>query len=97
MPNIDVYTNSLTDEQKAMFEKEYKAKMTNPVLMFVITLLFGLIGVHKFIMGQKMMGIIYLCTAGLFGIGWFFDLFTIWGAIEKKNDELARNLKIKIK
>lgn len=97
MPNLELYMNSLTAEQKVMFEKEYNAKKMNPVVMFIVTLLFGLLGVHKFIMGQKTMGFVYLFTAGLFGIGWFIDLFAIWNVVEKHNELVAKDLKIKIK
>ena len=40
---------------------------------FVIFLLFGWLGVHKFREKKIGMGILYLCTFGLFCIGWFVD------------------------
>ena len=40
--------------------------------------LFTLCG-HKFYEGKFGMGILYLCTMGLFGIGWIIDLFAILG------------------
>lgn len=41
---------------------------------FVICLLLGWLGVHKFRERKVGMGILYLCTVGLFGIGWFVDI-----------------------
>lgn len=32
---------------------------------------------HKFYEGKIGMGVLYLCTAGLFGIGWIIDIFTL--------------------
>ena len=32
---------------------------------------------HKFYEGKIGMGILYLCTAGLFGIGWLIDLISL--------------------
>lgn len=32
---------------------------------------------HKFYEGKIGMGILYICTLGLFGIGWFIDLIAI--------------------
>lgn len=32
---------------------------------------------HKFYERKYAMGFIYLCTAGLFGIGWFIDLIAL--------------------
>lgn len=40
---------------------------------FILCLLFGWLGVHKFRRKQTGMGILYLCTFGLFGIGWVYD------------------------
>ena len=40
---------------------------------FAICFCFGFFGVHKFMKHDKKMGLIYLCTMGLFGFGWMFD------------------------
>lgn len=40
---------------------------------FVICLLLGWLGVHKFREKKVGIGILYLCTFGLFCIGWFID------------------------
>lgn len=40
---------------------------------FIVTLLFGWCGVHKFIQKKYGMGFLYLFTFGLFGIGWCVD------------------------
>lgn len=40
---------------------------------FVICLLFGWLGVHKFREKKIGVGILYLFTVGLFGIGWIID------------------------
>lgn len=41
---------------------------------FVICLLFGWLGVHKFREKKIGIGILYLCTLGLFCIGWMVDV-----------------------
>lgn len=40
---------------------------------FFICLFLGMFGVHKFREKKIGIGILYLCTMGLFGIGWFID------------------------
>ncbi len=42
-------------------------------LNFIICLLLGCLGVHKFREKKIGMGLLYLFTAGLFGIGWIYD------------------------
>lgn len=46
---------------------------SSPWFDFVICLFFGFLGVHRFRIRQYGMGILYLLTGGLFGIGWFVD------------------------
>lgn len=40
----------------------------------IIVVFFGVFGVHKFIDKEYKMGILYLFTCGLFGIGWIIDI-----------------------
>lgn len=51
--------------------------MKNKWVSFFLCLFLGVFGVHKFYEGKVGMGVLYLFTAGLFGIGWFVDLITI--------------------
>ena len=43
----------------------------------LLCLLFGYLGAHHFYAGKIIMGLLYLCTGGLFGIGWVIDIFII--------------------
>ena len=43
----------------------------------VLCLFFGLLGFHHFYVGKIGMGLLYLFTMGLFGIGWLVDIFVI--------------------
>lgn len=46
---------------------------------FLLCLIFGVFGAHKFYEGKIGMGILYLLTVGLFGIGWLIDLIVLLG------------------
>lgn len=46
----------------------------NKWVTFFLCLFLGFFGVHKFYEGKIGMGILYLFTLGLFGIGWLIDL-----------------------
>ncbi len=66
------------------------------LLDFIITLLFGIFGVHKFRAGNKTMGLVYLFTFGLFFIGYFVDVLVTWqdyrrGKIKPVNKAVTRN------
>ena len=43
----------------------------------VLCVFVGIFGVHYFYVGKIGMGILYLLTAGLFGIGWLVDVIRI--------------------
>lgn len=60
--------------------------------MFLITLLGGFFGVHRFIRGQKGLGILYLLTFGIFGIGWVVDC-----VIAFKNMNKSTYIKFKVR
>ena len=44
---------------------------------FLLCLFLGGLGAHKFYEGKTGMGILYIFTVGLCGIGWLIDLITI--------------------
>ena len=46
-------------------------------IAFLLCLFFGVLGFHKFYEGRVGAGLLYLCTAGLFGIGVLIDLIAI--------------------
>lgn len=52
---------------------------------YVLWLLFGLLGAHYFYIGKPMIGVLWLLTGGLLGIGWIVDLFTLKGQVERAN------------
>ena len=54
-----------------------RAKMINKWLAFAFCMLFGYLGIHRFYEGKIGTGILWLCTMGLFGIGWIIDLIII--------------------
>jgi len=44
---------------------------------WILLVFLGLFGVHRMYMGKWFSGILYLVTAGLFGIGYIYDLWTL--------------------
>jgi TM2 domain-containing membrane protein YozV len=52
---------------------------------YLLWFFLGIVGGHKFYLGKTGMGILYICTAGIFGIGWFIDLFTLGNQVDVYN------------
>jgi TM2 domain-containing membrane protein YozV len=50
---------------------------THSVFIGYLLWIFGFTGSHRFYFGKPITGTIWFFTLGLFGIGWFIDLFLI--------------------
>lgn len=60
----------------------FKKNEYNKWISFFLCLFFGWLGAHKFYEQKYFLGILYLCSFGLFGIGWILDLIIL---IQKPN------------
>jgi TM2 domain-containing membrane protein YozV len=49
----------------------------------------GLFGVHRLYMGKWLTGILYLLTAGLVGLGYLYDYWTLNGQVDALNRQRA--------
>lgn len=49
----------------------------NKWISFLLCLFLGYLGIHKFYEGRIFLGIVYLFTVGLLGIGVFIDLIIL--------------------
>jgi hypothetical protein len=47
------------------------------IVALILCILLGLIGVHRFYLGYNGLGILYLLTLGIFGIGWIIDIILL--------------------
>lgn len=68
------YSQSINSSNGSLNSVEQKKPLKTGILMTVITIFLGLFGVHRFASGQIGMGVLYLCTGGVFFIGWIHDI-----------------------
>lgn len=66
----------MTDEQASLFSQVYRARRKDNQMILILCLLgfVGFAGLHRFILGQIGLGILYFVTVGLCFIGTIVDL-----------------------
>lgn len=75
-PSI-VITNTNTNANTNQVMAGGIGRARNKWVAFLLCLFLGFIGAHKFYEGKTGMGVLYLFTGGLCGIGWFIDLLAL--------------------
>lgn len=60
-------------------------KFKNPSVMLIVSVLFGMFGIDRFLVGDVMLGVVKLITGGGLGVWYVVDWFLIQGVARKKN------------
>ena len=79
---IDLF---LIPSMDAAADRRYIPGRLDYNLAWILLAFLGLFGIHRFYMGKVLTGILWLCTGGLFGLGWLYDLWTLNGQISEIN------------
>ncbi len=87
------------EEQLIQFANIYRSRRKDPMLILLTALVgfLGIAGVHRFILNQIGMGILYLLTAGLCFIGTIIDLINHKKLAFEYNSSIAREVATIIK
>jgi TM2 domain-containing membrane protein YozV len=57
---------------------------------WVLLTFLGVFGVHRFYQEKWLTGILYLCTGGVFLVGYLYDLWTLNGQLSEVNQRLRK-------
>ncbi len=63
----------------------YRSGPTDYNIAWILLTFLGIFGLHRFYLGKWITGIVYLFTAGLFGLGVLYDFWTLNGQVSTKN------------
>lgn len=77
-------------EKQEAFPKNKTNGGKSQIIALILCLFLGGLGIHRFYLGHVGMGILYLLTGGLCGIGWLIDLILIaTGGLKPKDGEYS--------
>ena len=79
---IDLF---LIPGMNAQAERRYRAGPFDYTVAWLLLTFLGLFGIHRFYLGEWVTGLIWLCTGGVFGFGWLYDLWTLNGQVSEAN------------
>jgi len=66
-------------------DRKYKAGTLSYTLAWLLLVFLGVFGLHRFYMRKWLTGLLYLVSAGLFGVGLLYDLWTLNGQVDELN------------
>jgi TM2 domain-containing membrane protein YozV len=75
----------LIPSMDAHADRRFVAGRIDYNVAWLLLVFLGLFGIHRIYMGKIISGIIWFLTAGLFGLGWLFDLWTLNDQVSEVN------------
>jgi TM2 domain-containing membrane protein YozV len=84
-------SREMTPRQQEMFISMYRGRRKEEQTMLIVTLVgfLGIAGIQRFMVGEVVMGIVYLLTAGFCGIGTIIDIINIRKITSQYNQQQA--------
>ena len=79
---IDLFLIPSMDRQASF--RFQSGRIDYSVAWLLLTFL-GLLGLHRFYLGKWVTGLLYLLTAGLFGLGYLYDYWTLNRQVDEIN------------
>jgi len=79
---IDLFLIPMMDREA---DFKYAAGRYDYSIAWILQTFLGLFGIHRFYLGKIWTGLLWLCTGGLFGVGYVYDYFTLNGQVDEAN------------
>lgn len=76
-PNIVINNSNMNSNINNNVNGAFGRRAINKWTAFILCVFLGYFGAHKFYEGKTGMGLLYLFTGGLCGIGWMIDIILI--------------------
>jgi TM2 domain-containing membrane protein YozV len=79
---IDLF---LIPGMEASADRKYREGPYNYSITWILLTFLGVLGIHRFYLGKWLTGALYFCTAGLAGVGYLYDYWTLNEQIASEN------------
>ena len=86
--------DEMSEKEASSFSSIYRTRRKDPQTILILCLIgfLGIGGIHRFVLGQIGMGILYILTAGLCYIGTIVDLFNYREMTDQYNMQIAEEV-----
>lgn len=74
-------------QQQPVVHVHQHVQQRDTTVAYLLWFFLGFYGAHKFYLGEVGMGVLYIFTGGLCGIGWLIDAFTMPGVVDRFNQK----------
>lgn len=99
MAYVQTLINNMTDSQAQQFAMAYSARRKDPTTILILALVgfLGFAGLHRFMLNQVGIGILYFLTGGLCVIGTIVDLVNHRKLAFEYNASVAQQVALMVK
>ncbi|UXR64076.1 TM2 domain-containing protein [Bdellovibrio bacteriovorus] len=70
-------------------QRNYRSGRVDYTLAWIFLTFLGMFGVHRFYMGKWISGLIWLCTGGLFLMGYLYDYWSLNEQVSQVNSQAS--------
>nr|BFD61066.1 TM2 domain-containing protein [Bdellovibrio sp. CKG001]BFD64481.1 TM2 domain-containing protein [Bdellovibrio sp. HM001]BFD68682.1 TM2 domain-containing protein [Bdellovibrio sp. HAGR004] len=70
-------------------QRNYRSGRVDYTIAWILLTFLGVFGVHRFYMGKWISGLIWLCTGGLFLLGYLYDYWSLNEQVSQINSQAS--------